>query len=77
MVNGLEGCRTWVSDKTLISLAEALHVEVFQLMAPTESHIIEQDYLSSRRLGLLKSAIKQKVDEAFDEYDSNQNSNKA
>jgi transcriptional regulator with XRE-family HTH domain len=34
MVNDIEGCRTWVSDKTLIHLAEALETEVWSLFLP-------------------------------------------
>ena len=31
MVNDIEGCRTWISDKTLVSLASALKVETYRL----------------------------------------------
>jgi transcriptional regulator with XRE-family HTH domain len=34
MVNDIEGCRTWVSDKTLIQLAKALKTEVWSLFLP-------------------------------------------
>jgi transcriptional regulator with XRE-family HTH domain len=34
MVNDIEGCRTWVSDKTLIRLAAALRTEVWSLFLP-------------------------------------------
>ena len=34
MVNDIEGCRTWISDKTLLSLAEALKVETYRLFVP-------------------------------------------
>jgi len=34
MVKDIEGCRTWVSDKTLISLAFALKTDVFRLLMP-------------------------------------------
>jgi transcriptional regulator with XRE-family HTH domain len=33
-VNDIEGCRMWVSDKTIVKLAHALHVEVYQLLVP-------------------------------------------
>ena len=33
-INDIEGCRTWVSDKTLVKIARALKVEVYQLMYP-------------------------------------------
>ena len=37
-VNDIEGCRTWVSDKTIVKLARALKIEVYQLLFPqTES----------------------------------------
>ena len=34
MVNDIEGCRTWISDKTLVSLASALKVETYRLFLP-------------------------------------------
>ena len=33
-INDIEGCRTWVSDKTIVKIARALKVEVFQLVYP-------------------------------------------
>jgi transcriptional regulator with XRE-family HTH domain len=34
MINTIEGHQTWVSDKTLIALSDALGIEVFQLFTP-------------------------------------------
>jgi len=34
MVNDIEGCRTWISDKTLVNLAAALKVENYSLFLP-------------------------------------------
>jgi len=34
MVNDIEGCRTWISDKTLVNLASALEVETYRLFIP-------------------------------------------
>ena len=34
MVNDIEGCRTWISDKTLVNLAAALKVETYRLFQP-------------------------------------------
>ena len=34
MVNDIEGRRTWVSDKTLVSLAAVLKVETYRLFQP-------------------------------------------
>jgi transcriptional regulator with XRE-family HTH domain len=33
-INDIECCRSWMSDKTMSRLAEALGIEVFQLFAP-------------------------------------------
>ena len=33
-INTIEGCRMWVSDKTITRLAKALKVEIFQLLVP-------------------------------------------
>ena len=33
-INDIEGCRMWVSDKTITKLAKVLHVEVYQLLIP-------------------------------------------
>jgi len=34
MVNDIEGCRTWISDKTLVNLATALKIETYRLFLP-------------------------------------------
>jgi transcriptional regulator with XRE-family HTH domain len=34
MINSVEGRRTWISDKTLESLAAALELEAYQLLLP-------------------------------------------
>ena len=35
MINSIEGCRAWVSDKTLAALSKALGIEIFQLFVPS------------------------------------------
>ena len=35
MINDIEGCRTWVSDKTLVKLASALKIETYRLFMPS------------------------------------------
>ena len=34
MINDIEGCRTWISDKTLVKLAAALKIETYRLFVP-------------------------------------------
>jgi len=36
-INTIEGCRMWVSDKTVTRLAKALNIEVFQLFVPYQT----------------------------------------
>jgi transcriptional regulator with XRE-family HTH domain len=65
-INGIEGCRTWVSDKTLIVLADALGVEVFQLLMPgAERAVQSRDRLFSGLLRMLKQDIETDLDARF------------
>jgi transcriptional regulator with XRE-family HTH domain len=34
MINDIEGCRTWVSDKTLVKLTTALQIDTYHLFVP-------------------------------------------
>ena len=36
MMCDIEGCRTWISDKTLASLSTALKIETYRLFIPDE-----------------------------------------
>jgi transcriptional regulator with XRE-family HTH domain len=59
MINTIEGCRAWVSDKTLTALAEILGVEVYQLFMPiTSKDVEERDVAPSRQLDRLRREIK-------------------
>jgi transcriptional regulator with XRE-family HTH domain len=69
MINGIEGCRTWVSDKTLIKLAKVLQVEVFQLLLPTVAGGTNNNgLLISALLGNLRQNIKSDIDNQFDRF---------
>ena len=69
MVNGIEGCRTWVSDKTLVKLAGALQVEVFQLFIPAVAGgTADSRFLVSVLLGNLRQNIKNDIDTQFDRF---------
>jgi transcriptional regulator with XRE-family HTH domain len=44
MINDIEGCRSWVSDKTLVKLAAALQIETYRLFIPltvTDNELIK------------------------------------
>jgi transcriptional regulator with XRE-family HTH domain len=64
-INFIEGCRTWVSDKTLIKLADALKVEVFQLVGPA---IAGGHGADTQLLGTLKQYIKSDIDGRFEDF---------
>ena len=34
MVNDIEGCRTWISDKTLVNICAALQIDSYRLFLP-------------------------------------------
>jgi transcriptional regulator with XRE-family HTH domain len=71
-VNDIEGCRMWVSDKTIVKLAKALQVEAYQLFLP----IIEEKNLEetpesvhspAEILLMLQHNIKKQIDKQIDE----------
>jgi transcriptional regulator with XRE-family HTH domain len=35
-INDIEGCRMWISDRTMTKLARALHIEAYQLLLPDD-----------------------------------------
>ena len=67
MVNTIEGHQTWVSDKTLISLSNALGMEVFQLFTPvTESKKKGHFSLPSSLLLKLRQDMKKDINSDVD-----------
>ncbi|GHV73293.1 hypothetical protein AGMMS49940_05950 [Spirochaetia bacterium] len=50
MMNDIEGCRTWVSDKTLIRLANALETEIFRLLLPNSTSDTDVSAVSATEL---------------------------
>jgi transcriptional regulator with XRE-family HTH domain len=64
-VNDIEGCRMWVSDKTIVKLCGALHIEAYQLLLPDR----DPDALSSdlaETLLSIQQSIKRTVDLQFE-----------
>jgi transcriptional regulator with XRE-family HTH domain len=66
MINAVECCTTWVSDKTLVSLAQALGVEVFHLFAPEPGEGGDRPLLAAGALSSLRQNIKNEIDTHFD-----------
>jgi transcriptional regulator with XRE-family HTH domain len=60
MIKDIEGCRTWVSDKTLIALASALQTEIYRLFMPETQ--LDEAISKSVLLDLIKATKKIKKD---------------
>ena len=68
-ISDIEGCRTWVSDKTLEKLSKILNVDVFQLFIPTiESDKGNVDLALYNRLSKLKTIMKEDIDKRLDQF---------
>jgi len=67
-INDIEGCRSWVSDKTLIKIARVLKVEVYQLIYPkTEAEKLFPIRLPADILFDLRSNLEKDIARRFDE----------
>jgi len=64
-INSIECNRTWVSDKTLESLANALKIEGFQLLMPMENETLPAINADEAVRSLLK--IKRSFDDKFND----------
>ena len=68
-ISDIEGCRTWVSDKTLEKLAKALNVNIFQLFMPPDGDIeAASETLLYNRLMKLRTAMKKDIDTRLDQF---------
>jgi hypothetical protein len=56
----IEGCRTWVSDKTLIKLANALEIDVFRLLLPVG--LSKEEIISTLYIDIAQDILKAKKD---------------
>lgn len=57
-INTLEGCRMWISDKSITRLAKALEVEIFQLFVPYQLNKNELNPSSAAVLLELRQKVK-------------------
>jgi len=64
-VNSIECHRTWVSDKTLENLADALKIDTFQLLLPVENSKLKPISSDEAVKKLVK--IKRSYDDSFNE----------
>ncbi|MCL1835956.1 MAG: helix-turn-helix domain-containing protein [Treponema sp.] len=67
-LNDIEGCRRWVSSKTLSGLAKALHLKEYQLLLPENDDfgVVKSDS-SLKTLMALQKKVKKAIDAQFEE----------
>ena len=66
-ISDIEGCRTWVSDKTLSKLAEVLKVDISQLLTP----LLEEekpDFFNKKQIDLLRQFMKEDIDKRLNQF---------
>lgn len=61
-INDIEGCRSWVSDKSLIKIAEALHT------TPAELLITENDAKNVADMLSIKLKLKESISDAIETF---------
>jgi transcriptional regulator with XRE-family HTH domain len=66
-INDIEGCRKWLSDKTITKLSEALKVEAYQLLIPnSETQNDCPDLSLTEILLILQKNLKKNVNNQID-----------
>ena len=70
-VTDIETQRTWVSDTTLIKIASALGVEVYELLKPHTDNLIQNDSAVKETAGIIlrekRDELKKLLDYTIDE----------
>jgi transcriptional regulator with XRE-family HTH domain len=68
-ISDIEGCRTWVSDKTLLKLSEVLKVDIFQLLVPVlDTNEGISDIFLPQRVNELRETMKEDIDKRLDQF---------
>jgi transcriptional regulator with XRE-family HTH domain len=61
-INDIEGCRKWISDKTITKLSKALNLECYQLLMPKLITKRKKEKNSTQQLWDLMKNLKKSVD---------------
>jgi len=65
MVKDIEACRTWVSDKTIESLAIALQTDIYLLLMPDTVYEEEINKVIQNDLEIITQKIRHDIDETL------------
>ena len=70
MIHDIEGCRTWVSDKTLQGLSKALEVDIYELLCPPVADRIndKKSDFSPNLIERLHKEMKSDIDRRLDDF---------
>jgi transcriptional regulator with XRE-family HTH domain len=70
MIHDIEGCRTWVSDKTLQRLSAALEVDIYELLCPPAAgqNKKKKSEFSPLLVERLHKTMKSDIDRRLDEF---------
>jgi transcriptional regulator with XRE-family HTH domain len=66
----IEYCKTWVSDKTLNSIAKALYLEPYELLVPENVQNKTENHFLQRIANIIrgkKTVLRQKTEEIIDD----------
>ena len=66
MINDIEGCRSWVSDKTLVKLAAALKIPTYRLFVPPSISDTDLDKTALQDLAQSLQKIRSDFNSSFD-----------
>ena len=66
-ISDIEGCRTWVSDKTLSKLAEVMEVDISKLLSPIPEEE-EHRSLNKKQIDLLGRFLKEDIDKRLNQF---------
>jgi transcriptional regulator with XRE-family HTH domain len=70
MIHDIEGCRTWVSDKTLQGLSRALEVDMYELLSPpaTDCTSDKKCEFNPNLVERLHKKMKSDIDRRLDDF---------
>jgi transcriptional regulator with XRE-family HTH domain len=70
MIHDIEGCRTWVSEKTLLSLSKALDMEIYELLSPSPKNDDnnQETQINPRLIERLHKTMKSDIDRRLDDF---------
>jgi len=71
MIHDIEGCRTWVSEKTLQNLSKALGVEIYELLYPPPKKVAgnnKKDEFNPHLIERLRKTMKSDIDRRLNDF---------